>query len=115
MGTLAEISEFGLAPLASRAPQLITGKIRIGVDLISVFTDNDNDKRRFRVVWDAAITMQMSPEDMESNIQGAIAMATSMDAAAGWEASEGAKGQDKYGPKRMAMNARASEIRQLFG
>jgi len=111
---LAVITEMGMMPISS-PPTMLTGKIKNSLDLVSIFANDSGDQRRFSVVWDAALVMKMSPQDMENNIQAAIAMASTMDTVAGWKAPDGAKGQDKYGPKRMTMNARASEIRQLFG
>lgn len=113
-GSTLQVVEGAMQPVTSPAA-LLTGKIKIANDLFSVFANDGGDSRRFAVVFDAAMNVKYTPDELDENLKNACKMADEADKTAGWAPKVDAKGQAKYGPKRQAMNARASEIRQLFG
>lgn len=114
-GSMAEISEQGMSPITSSGNALAVGRIKLTADLYAAFVADEGDAKRVAVVFNAAATEGYTTSDLSDNLKAACKMADEADIRAGWVAPEGAKGQEKYGPRRSSMNARSSEIRQMFG
>ena len=113
-GSTAQVVDGAMQPVTT-APALLTGKIKIANDLYAVFANDTGEQRKFSVIFDAALNVKFTPQEMDDNLKAAQTMADEADKRDGFTPAVGAKGTAKYGPKRQAMNVRSSEIRQLFG
>lgn len=99
---------------AAGAPEALkTGHINYGKDLFDTFAEDDSQGYKVNKVaqWAEAMTC----DQFASAVKDAQSIADNTDAACGFKAPEGAKGADKYGPKRLVLNARMSEAKALFG
>lgn len=114
-GSLGEVHDFAMVPMQSSGSSLAVGKIKIVADLYAAFADTSADTKRVSVVFGAAKLEGFDSEALADNLKAACKMADDADIREGFKPAEGATGQAKYGPRRSSMNARSSEIRQLFG
>ena len=84
--------------------------------ILSAFSDSSVEERRMAVVWRMAMgDSRLTSGQLEEEIKYALSMAAEADKNAGFRPKEGAKGSEKYGPKRASMNTISSQIRQVWG
>lgn len=112
---MGHIADQGVSQV-NKTHALITGRLSFAAEVLSVFTDQTVEQRRLDVVWNAALGQnRLTVTQLEDELKTAAKLAADADKTAGFVAPEGAKGQEKYGPKRASMNTVASQIRQVWG
>lgn len=84
--------------------------------LLAVFVNDESEAARIDTVRSMAIgEARITAQQLDDELTTAAKLADEADKLAGFKPAEGAKGQDKYGPKRASLNSIASQIRQLWG
>lgn len=113
--SMGHVADMGVTPV-NKTHALITGRISFAAEVLSVFTDQTVEQRRLDIVWNAALGQnRLTVSQLEEELKTAAKLAAEADKTAGFVPPEGAKGQEKYGPKRASMNTVASQIRQVWG
>lgn len=80
--------------------------------IIQSFSTSDNGQTKAIVLLAVS---SLTVEEYEQAEKTACTMADEIDKAAGFKPPEGAKGANKYGPRRCTMNVQSSMRRQVFG
>lgn len=92
---------------------LASGHVNYGAELVSLFADETQEQTKVQRL--AAMAASITTGEFSEAIKKAKEIATTIDAAQGFKAPEGAKGTALYGPKRALLNARMSEAKRVFG
>lgn len=111
MHALETIAAVGAQPF-TKSEDKNNAVVQAGLAITAAFGRIDNSLTR------CVFNLAMSPLTCAEYAQAetwAINNAKQTDQLAGWQAPEGAKGAQKYGPRQLSMSAQASMRRQLFG
>jgi hypothetical protein len=107
-------SQVAPAAIAAGASEgLKTGHMNYGKELFDLYVGDDSKDTMVKAI--IRMASALTCEQFRAECEKAQEIATSTDAACGFKAPEGAKGTEKYGPKRRTINTRLSEAKQIFG
>jgi len=108
--------ESKVAPAAIAAgstDSLKTGHMNYGKELFDLYVGDDSKDTMVKAI--VRMASALTCEQFRGECEKAQEIASATDAACGFVAKEGAKGTEKYGPKRRTINTRLSEAKQIFG
>lgn len=111
-------SQVSPAAMAAGTPvALRVGHLNHAASLYSAFIV-DAEKQGLSVLEtlrEMAITSGLTCVEFQASFKAAQAIADATDKSSGFTPAEGAKGIEKYGPKRRLLNQRGTEAKRLFG
>lgn len=84
-----------------------------GKQLVEMFADETGEATKVQAIQ--AMALSLTCGEFTDAVKKAKEIADSIDSLNGFKPAEGAKGSDRYGPKRGVLNARMSEAKQIFG
>ena len=107
-------SQVAPAAMAAGADEgLKVGHMNYGKELFDLYVGDDSKDTMVKAI--VRMASALTCEQFRAECEKAQEIASSTDAACGFKAKDGAKGTEKYGPKRRTINTRLSEAKQIFG
>lgn len=116
MHALQVIEETGSKPMEKAQTATVQAHHVAHTIFAQFATEGQESQTRVELVRSWAIgDERLTWDQLTSELNAAIVMASEADTRNGWTAPEGAKGAAKYGPRRATLNTKTSEIRTLWG